>query len=79
MKAKDEELTKVKAEVTSLAERLDTTAKELSQATSALEEKTNALDALNAGVNTPTQADTKPWKKLHGDALLEWARRNPPK
>ena len=74
MKAKDEELTKVKAEVTSLAERLDTTAKELSETTSALEEKTNALDALNAGVNKPSE--TTDWKSLKGKAFFDWYRKN---
>lgn len=76
MKVKDEELAKVKAEATSLNERLDKTSKELSDMTSALVEKTNALDALNAGVNTPNQVDVKPWAKLHGDELLKWCREN---
>ena len=74
MKVKDEELAKFKAEATSLNERLDKTAKELSEMTSALVEKTNALDALNAGVNTPSETDTKPWSKLHGDELIQWCR-----
>ena len=76
MKTKDEELAQVKAEATSLTERLDKTAKELSEMTSALVEKTNALDSLNARVNTPAETDTKPWAKLHGDELLEWCREN---
>lgn len=76
MKAKDEELTKAKAEVTSLTEKLEKSNKELSDMTSTLMEKTNALDALNAGVNTPAENDTKPWKKLHGEALLKWCREN---
>lgn len=58
MKAKDEELTKAKAEVTSLTESLDNTAKELSEMTSAFKEKASALDALNASVNTPDEVPT---------------------
>jgi ATP-dependent protease ClpP protease subunit len=76
IKAKDEELAKVKAEATSLVENLDKANKELSEMTSALVEKTNALDALNAGVNTPNQTDMKPWAKLHGEELLKWCREN---
>ena len=76
MKAKDEELTKAKAEVTSLTEKLEKSNKELSDMTSTLMEKTNALDALNASVNTPAESDMKPWKKLHGEALLKWCREN---
>lgn len=76
MKAKDEELAKVKAEAISLAEKLDKSTKELSDMTSAFEEKKNALDALNASVNTPNQIDHKPWAKLHGDELLKWCREN---
>lgn len=76
MKAKDEELAKVNADATRLAKQLEDFNKELSDLTSALEEKTHALDALNAGVNTPAAVDNKPWTKLHGDALLEWCRKN---
>lgn len=76
MKAKDEELAKVKAEAISLTEKLDKSTKELSDMTSAFEEKKNALDALNASVNTPNQIDHKPWAKLHGDELLKWCREN---
>lgn len=76
MKAKDEELATVKAEATSLAKKLEDSAKELSEVTSALAEKTNALDALNAGVNTPNETETKPWKKLKGEALLKWCREH---
>lgn len=53
LKVKDEELAKVKADATSLAERLEKSTKELSDMTSALEEKKNALAQLNANVNTP--------------------------
>lgn len=74
IKAKDEELTKVKAEVTSLADSLEKSQKELSEMTSAFKEKSNALDALNAGVNTPNAVDSKPWTKLHGEDLLKWCR-----
>ena len=76
MKAKDEELAKVKAEAISLTEKLEKSTKELSDMTSAFEEKKNALDALNASVNTPNQIDHKPWAKLHGDELLKWCREN---
>ena len=76
MKVKDEELAKVNADATRLAKQLEDFNKELSDLTSALEEKKNALDALNAGVNTPAAVDNKPWTKLHGDALLEWCRKN---
>lgn len=73
VKAKDEELTKVKAEVTSLAERLEKSAKELSDMTSAFEEKTNALAALNAGVNTPDE--TTDWKSLKGKEFFDWYKK----
>lgn len=76
IKAKDEELATAKAEATSLAKKLEDSAKELSEVTSALAEKTNALDALNAGVNTPNETETKPWKKLKGEALLKWCREH---
>lgn len=74
IKAKDEELTKAMAEVTSLTDSLAKTEKELSEMTSAFEDKKNALEALNASVNTPNVVDDKPWKKLSGDALLEYCR-----
>lgn len=56
LKAKVEELTKAKAEVTSLNDKLEKSAMELSKTTSALVEKTNALAMLNAGVNKPSLA-----------------------
>lgn len=56
LKAKVEELTRMKAEVTSLNDRLEKSATELSEKTSALVEKTNALATLNAGVNKPSEA-----------------------
>lgn len=74
IKAKDEELTKAMAEVTSLTDSLKQTSEELSKMTSAFKEKADALDALNASVNTPAVVDSKPWSKLHGDKLLEWCR-----
>lgn len=76
MKAKDEELAKVKAEATSLTEKLDKSTKELSEMASALEQKKNALDALNARVNTPAAVDSKPWANLHGEELLKWCREH---
>jgi len=56
LKAKVEELTQMKAEVTSLNDKLEKSAMELSKTTSALVEKTNALATLNAGVNKPSEA-----------------------
>lgn len=46
----------MKAEVTSLNDKLEKSATELSEKTSALVEKTNALAMLNAGVNKPSAA-----------------------
>lgn len=76
MKVKDEELTKARADVTSLTETLDNTTKELAEMTSAFKEKADALDALNASVNTPAAVDAKPWSKLHGEELLKWCREH---
>lgn len=73
IKAKDEELTKAKADVTSLSERLEKANGELSHATSALAEKENALAVLNAGVNTP--AETTDWKSLKGKAFFDWYKK----
>ena len=75
IKAKDEELATVKAEATSLAKKLEDSTNELSKLTSALEEKKNALDALNAGVNTPNEADNTNWKSLKGKEFFDWYRR----
>ena len=63
-----------KADVTSLADRLDKTSKELSEMTSAFKEKADALDALNASVNTP--AETTDWKSLKGKAFFDWYAKN---
>ena len=76
IKAKDEELTKTMALVTSLTDDLKNTSDELSKMTSAFKEKADALDALNGSVNTPSQVDMKPWAKLHGEELLKWCREN---
>ena len=76
MKVKDEELTKARADVTSLTESLDKSTKELAEMTSAFKEKADALDALNASVNTPAAVDAKPWAKLHGEELLKWCREH---
>ena len=76
IKAKDEELTKTMALVTSLTDDLKNTSDELSKMTSAFKEKADALDALNCQVNTPSQVDMKPWAKLHGEELLKWCREN---
>lgn len=51
LKAKDEELTKAMAQVTSLTDDLKNSTDELLKMTSAFEEKTKALDMLNANVN----------------------------
>ena len=74
IKAKDEELTKAKAEVTSLSESLEKSEKELSEMTSAFKEKADALDALNASVNTPNE--TTDWKALKGKAFFDWYAKN---
>lgn len=76
IKAKDEELTKTMALVTSLTDDLKNTSDELSKMTSAFKEKADALDALNCQVNTPSQVDMKPWANLHGEELLKWCREN---
>ena len=74
IKAKDEELTKAKAEVTSLAESLEKSEKELSEMTSAFKEKADALDALNASVNTPKESVD--WRKLKGKEFFDWYQKN---
>lgn len=74
LKAKDEELEKAKADATSLAKRLEDSAKELSEMTSALEEKKNALAKLNAKVLTPNESTTD-WKALKGKAFFDWYSR----
>lgn len=74
MKAKDEELTKAMAEVTSLTDDLKNTSDELLKMTSAFKEKADALDALNASVNTPKE--TTDWKSLKGKAFFEWYAKN---
>ena len=74
MKAKDEELTKAQAEVTSLVDSLKKTSEELSEMTSAFKEKADALDALNASVNTPKE--TTDWKSLKGKAFFDWYKKN---
>ena len=55
LKAKDEELTKAMALVTSLTDDLKNSTDELQKMTSAFEEKTQALDKLNANVNAATE------------------------
>lgn len=74
MKAKDEELAKVNADATSLAQKLEDFNKELSTMASALEEKKNALDALNAGVNTPKETAVD-WKSLKGKEFFDWYKK----
>ena len=74
MKAKDEELTKAMAEVTSLTDDLKNTSDELLKMTSAFKEKADALDALNASVNTPKE--TTDWKSLKGKAFFDWYAKN---
>lgn len=73
IKAKDEELTKAKAEVTSLNESLEKSAKELAEMTSAFKEKADALDALNASVNTPNEQTN--WKALKGQEFFDWYKK----
>lgn len=74
IKAKDEELTMAKAQVTSLTESLEKSQKELSEMTSALKEKADALDALNESVLTPSE--TTDWRSLKGKAFFDWYAKN---
>lgn len=55
LKAKDEELTATKNEVTNLNLKLEQTNKELQATASTLAERENALATLNASVNTPDE------------------------
>lgn len=73
IKAKDEELTKTMALVTSLTDDLKNTSDELSKMTSAFKEKADALDALNGQVNTPKE--TTDWKSLKGQAFFDWYKK----
>lgn len=74
IKAKDEELAKVNADATSLAQKLEDFNKELSAMTSALEEKKNALAVLNANVNTPKETAVD-WKSLKGKEFFDWYKK----
>lgn len=77
VQAMTKELEKVKAESTRLKSTLEKTEKELSETISAFKEKETALASLNARVNHPNQdPEMKPWKNLHGEALLKWCREN---
>lgn len=75
IKAKDEELTKTMALVTSLTDDLKNTSDELSKMTSAFKEKADALDALNGQVNTPKE--TTDWKSLKGKAFFDYVKSHP--
>ena len=55
LKAKDEEIRTVRAELSSLNSKLEEATKELAEKSSALVEKENALAMLNAGVNAPAE------------------------
>ena len=55
LKAKDEEIRTVRAELSSLNSKLEEAKKELAEKSSALVEKENALAMLNAGVNAPAE------------------------
>lgn len=55
LKAKDEEIRTVKAELSVLNSKLEETNRELTEKSSALEEKTKALAMLNAGVNAQSE------------------------
>lgn len=76
LKTKDEELNKAKAEVISLKNSLEKTAKELSEKTSALVEKEDALAQLNANVNTPVENAVN-WRNLKGKAFFDWLKAHP--
>lgn len=75
IKAKDEELTKTMALVTSLTDDLKNTSDELSKMTSAFKEKADALDALNCQVNTPKE--TTDWKSLKGKEFFDYVKSHP--
>ena len=75
IKAKDEELTKTMALVTSLTDDLKNTSDELSKMTSAFKEKADALDALNGQVNTPKE--TTDWKSLKGKEFFDYVKSHP--
>lgn len=55
LKAKDEEIRTVRAELSSLNSKLEEATKELAEKSSALVEKEKALAMLNAGVNAPAE------------------------
>ena len=55
LKAKDEEIRTVRAELSSLNSKLEEATKELTERSSALVEKENALAMLNTGVNAPCE------------------------
>ena len=81
---RNEELTKVQAEVTSLNSELESTKKsnaELSQKISALDaslaEKTQALATRNASVLTPGKATATDWRQLKGKEFFEFLRAHP--
>lgn len=74
IQAKDEELSRAKAELTSLTEKLENTERELHASASALEEKADALTALTSGVLTPSEPTN--WKALKGKDFFDWYRRN---
>ena len=84
LKVKNEELTKVQAEVTSLNSELESTKKsnaELSQKISALDaslaEKSQALAKLNAGVLSPGKATATDWRTLKGKEFFDFLRQHP--
>ena len=73
IQAKDEELSRAKAELTSLTEKLENTERELHASASALEEKADALTALTSGVLTPSEPTN--WKALKGKEFFDWYRK----
>lgn len=74
IKAKDEELSKLKDELTSLKTKLEASTEELSKTASALEDKTNKLAALNAGVLA--EREVIDWRNLHGKAFFDYLKKN---
>lgn len=77
LKAKDGELTKAQADVTSLTKSLEDTKSELQKTVSALADKTTALAKLNASVLTPNEVDPNSWKNLKGEAFFAWVKAHP--
>lgn len=75
LKAKDEELSKANAALTSLNAKLEDVSNELQKTASALEMKTDALAKLNASVNTPHESVN--WRELKGKQFFDYLKAHP--